>query len=73
MRTDQPDENGLEWRTSDRETDPDGGVQLAVILGGDGVLVRDGSDRTGPSLIFTADELRAFIAGVKAGEFDELL
>jgi hypothetical protein len=34
------------------------------------VAVRDSKDREGPSLSFTPDEWRAFIAGAKAGEFD---
>jgi hypothetical protein len=34
------------------------------------VAVRDSKDREGPSLSFTPDQWRAFIAGAKAGEFD---
>jgi Domain of unknown function (DUF397) len=34
------------------------------------VLMRDSKDRGGPVLCFTPDEWKAFIAGVKAGEFD---
>ena len=34
------------------------------------VLMRDSKDPDGPVLHFTTDEWRAFIAGVKAGEFD---
>jgi Domain of unknown function (DUF397) len=34
------------------------------------VLVRDTKDRTQPALAFTDDEWAAFVAGVKAGEFD---
>lgn len=34
------------------------------------VLVRDAKDRTQQALAFTAEEWVAFIAGVKAGEFD---
>jgi hypothetical protein len=32
--------------------------------------VRDSKDPDGPSLIFTAGEWSAFLAGVKAGEFE---
>lgn len=35
----------------------------------DMVFVRDSKDRTGPTLSFTPDEWKAFIDGVKAGEF----
>jgi uncharacterized protein YeaC (DUF1315 family) len=34
------------------------------------VLVRDTKDRAQQALSFTADEWVAFVAGVKAGEFD---
>jgi hypothetical protein len=35
-----------------------------------GVKVRDSKDPQGPMLHFTSSEWKAFIAGVKAGEFD---
>ena len=34
------------------------------------VLVRDTKDRAQQALTFTPDEWTAFVAGVKAGEFD---
>lgn len=34
------------------------------------VLLRDSKDPDGPVLRFTADEWNAFLAGVRAGEFD---
>ena len=34
------------------------------------VLVRDTKDRRQQALAFTAEEWTAFVAGVKAGEFD---
>jgi hypothetical protein len=34
------------------------------------VLVRDTKDRARPTLFFTDEEWTAFVAGVKAGEFD---
>lgn len=36
----------------------------------DEVLVRDSKDRDGPVLRFTGKEWDAFLAGVRAGEFD---
>jgi hypothetical protein len=36
------------------------------------VLVRDSKDPDAPAMRFTAAEWRAFVAGVKAGEFDFL-
>jgi hypothetical protein len=34
------------------------------------VLMRDSKDSGGPVLRFTVNEWKAFVAGVKAGEFD---
>ena len=45
-------------------------VEIAELHDG-GWAVRDTKDRgDGPILLFTATEWQAFIAGVKAGEFD---
>lgn len=43
-------------------------VEIAVLP--DAVAVRDSKDRGGPVLRFTAAEWRAFVAGVRAEEFD---
>jgi hypothetical protein len=32
--------------------------------------MRDSKDQDGPVLCFTVEEWKAFVAGVKAGEFD---
>ena len=45
-----------------------GCVEVARL--GDGAVVRDTKDRSGPVLRFTEAEWAAFVAGVKAGEFD---
>lgn len=37
------------------------------------IHVRDSKDRDGPVLVFTGKEWDAFLAGVKAGEFDRKL
>jgi hypothetical protein len=44
-------------------------VEMAL-LGADGVLVRDSKEPGGPVLAFTAAEWRAFVEGVRLGEFD---
>jgi hypothetical protein len=46
-------------------------VQVASLPDG-GVGVRDSKDPDGPVLEYTPAEWRAFLAGVKAGEFDAL-
>ena len=48
-----------------------GGACAAVAtFGSDEIAIRDEKMPDGPVLIFTADEWDAFVAGVKAGEFD---
>ena len=57
------------WRRSSACTGADSTcVEIAV---GHGVVaVRDSKDAAGPVLRFTAAEWRAFLAGVRTGEFD---
>lgn len=57
-----------QWRKSSIS----GGNGACVEVAGTdhGVAVRDSKDRSGPVLIFTPGEWRAFAAGVKAGRFD---
>jgi hypothetical protein len=43
---------------------------VEVAFAGDAVAVRDTKDRQGAMLLFTGDEWKAFLEGVKAGEFD---
>lgn len=37
------------------------------------IAVRDSKEPSGPALIYTTSEWRAFVSGVKSGEFDHLL
>jgi hypothetical protein len=62
------------WRTS--SIGPKGGTktvndcaEVAPVAGG-GAVIRNTKNRDGAMLMFTADEWSAFVAGVKAGEFD---
>jgi Domain of unknown function (DUF397) len=45
-------------------------VEVAVLPDRAGVAVRDSKDRSRPPHFYTRDEWHAFVAGVKAGEFD---
>ena len=42
-------------------------------LPGNATAVRQSTDPSGPALIFTPEEMTAFIEGVKAGQADHLL
>ena len=63
----------MEWRKSSFSNGTGGSNCVEVGRSGEDILVRDskqnGTDAQ-PCLSFTPDEWRAFIAGVKAGEFD---
>jgi hypothetical protein len=60
------------WQKS-RRSNPSGNcVELAGLPDG-GVAVRNSRDPDGPALIYTADEIAAFIAGARDGDFDHLL
>jgi hypothetical protein len=56
------------WHKSSRSSGNGNCVEVAVV--DDAVAVRDTKDRSGPVLVFTAAEWRAFVSGAKDGEFD---
>jgi hypothetical protein len=65
--TDVPPTPALLWRKSSF-SGASGCVEVALLE--DGMAVRDSKDQTGPALRFTVPEWEAFVAGVRAGEFD---
>lgn len=64
---------GLDWRKSGRSNPSGNCVELAALPDGGGVAVRNSRDPQGPALIYTRDELTAFLLGAKDGDFDHLL
>jgi Domain of unknown function (DUF397) len=64
--------HGVRWRKSRRSTAQGECVQTGRLPGG-GVAVRNSRHPDGPALLFTDAELRAFLRGVKHGDFDDLL
>lgn len=63
------DYRALQWMKSSYSAQGDQCVQVAKLPDGR-VGVRDSKHEDGPVLVFTAAEWRAFIGGVKDGEFD---
>lgn len=63
----------IAWQKS-RRSNPSGNcVEMAELPGGAGIAVRNSRDPDGPALIYTPDEIAAFILGAKDGDFDNLL
>jgi hypothetical protein len=59
------------WRKSSRSTVEGNCVEVTTLPGG-GVAVRNSRDPQGPALVYTRDEVSAFLEGAKGGEFDYL-
>ncbi len=62
---------GTAWRKSTYSGAQGNCVEVAHLASGE-VAVRNSRNPDGPSLVFTADEMAAFVAGAKDGEFDEV-
>jgi hypothetical protein len=67
-----PELGTLPWLKSARSGAQGQCVEVARLRAGD-VAVRNSRDRSGPALVFTHDEMTAFVLGVKDGEFDHLI
>lgn len=62
--------SALKWRKSSLSNGTGGDcVEVADNLPGI-VAVRDSKDPHGPALVFNPSEWKAFVSGVKGGEFD---
>jgi predicted secreted Zn-dependent protease len=62
--------DGLHWRTS---RTCDGGACVGVARQGDFIVVGNTADPMAAVSKFTAQEWSAFLAGVKLGDFDDLV
>jgi hypothetical protein len=61
------------WQRSRRSNASGSCVEVAELPGGAGVAVRNSRDPGGPVLIYTAEEIAAFVLGVQDGDFDHLI
>jgi hypothetical protein len=62
------DLEGADWKKSSRSGSAGHCVEVAFV--GQATAVRDSKDPSGPALVFTGDEWKAFLEGAAAGEFD---
>ena len=63
---------GATWQKS-RMSNPSGNCVEVARLPGGGFAVRNSRDPHGPALVYTPDEMAAFILGAKDGDFDNLV
>lgn len=64
--------SGVVWRKSRRSGKLGNCVEVARLTDG-GVAMRNSRFPDGPTLVYTRDEMAAFLAGAKDGEFDDVL
>jgi hypothetical protein len=62
---------GVTWRKS-RHSGQIGNCVETTALDSGKIALRNSRYPSGPALIFTRDEMAAFLAGAKDGEFDDL-
>jgi hypothetical protein len=61
----------VEWRKSSASNPSGNCVEIATLADGQ-VAVRNSRHADGPVLVYTRAEMRAFLTGVRNGEFDDL-
>lgn len=63
----------LAWRKS-RRSNPSGNcVEMAALPDSAGIAVRNSRHPDGPVLVYTRDEIVAFLQGARDGDFDSLV
>jgi hypothetical protein len=62
----------VRWQKS-RRSNPSGNCVELAALPGRQVAVRNSRDPQGPALVYTMDEITAFIEGARDGDFDNLI
>ncbi|MTD58062.1 DUF397 domain-containing protein [Amycolatopsis pithecellobii] len=63
---------GANWRKSKHSGAMGNCVEVAKLASGD-IAIRNSRFPDGPALLYTRAEVDAFLAGVKDGEFDDVL
>lgn len=66
------DLRGVTWRKSRHSNSQGTCVELASLPGG-AVAVRNSRHPDSPALVYSPEEMHAFVRGAKDGEFDDLL
>jgi hypothetical protein len=61
------------WKKSQRSNPSGSCVEMAVLPDGAGFAIRNSRDPDGPALIYTQEEINAFILGARDGDFDHFI
>ncbi|AZK98138.1 MULTISPECIES: DUF397 domain-containing protein [Streptomyces] len=64
--------SSVTWTKSSHSNATGNCVELAALPDG-AVAIRNSRDPHGPALIYTRDEVAAFVAGARAGDFDAVI
>jgi Domain of unknown function (DUF397) len=62
----------LRWQKSGRSNPSGNCVEMARLPEGS-IAVRNSRDPRGPALVYTVDEIEAFLLGARDGDFDNLV
>ena len=68
-----PELRGVVWCKSQRSNPSGSCVELGLLPASAGVAMRNSRDPDGPALVYTLEEVAAFLGGVRDGDFDHLL
>ncbi|MEE1754654.1 DUF397 domain-containing protein [Streptomyces sp. SP18CS02] len=60
------------WTKSSHSNATGNCVEMAELPGGQ-VAIRNSRDPEGPALVYTRDEVAAFVAGARDGDFDRMI
>jgi hypothetical protein len=66
------DQLAVTWRKSTKSNPSGSCVEVGALPDGE-IAVRNSRHPSGPALVYTRAEIAAFLAGAKAGEFDDLM
>ncbi|MEU9014334.1 DUF397 domain-containing protein [Streptomyces sp. NPDC048479] len=64
--------NSVTWIKSSYSNATGNCVEMAALPDGN-VAVRNSRDPQGPTLVYTREEIAAFVAGARAGDFDSMI
>ncbi|MER7048539.1 MULTISPECIES: DUF397 domain-containing protein [Streptomyces] len=64
--------DSVTWTKSSHSNATGNCVELAELPDG-GVAIRNSRDPQGPALVYTRDEIAAFVAGARSGDFDAVI